>query len=110
MLYLFVHTTIVSQWILYVNTDLCICGKVWRVDLSIYTFSPLPRLWGTPPAAIPWHTILSMPSISSPHAPYATRSVIYGAVLMHTITLDHTGLYWLMVIYLYYTIILYVFQ
>ena len=113
MLYLFVHTSIVAECLLFVNSNLCICGKVWRVDLLIYTFSPLPRLYPAPPAcvSVPYYFIYA--SILCPNALYAVYSLVYGYVLIlniQALTRAYNGLYGLVFIPLYYTIITLIFQ
>ena len=93
---------------MFVNSDLCIYGKVWREYLSIYLLSLSPAHTLPPLADIPTAHYLYMPSISSPHALYTTCSVIHGCILMWLYIGAYRALQWLIAIYLYYTIILYV--
>ena len=56
------HTSIVSQWILYVNSDLCIYGKVPREYLFIYILYLSPRPYAAPPCRLfPSPLFLYMP-------------------------------------------------
>ena len=52
MLYLFVHTSIVAELNVFVNDDLCICGKAPRAYFLIYILYSPPRPYTTPPCRL----------------------------------------------------------